>query len=73
MQYDYYYVLLLPHIAVSLAALYAEKPSSMASFAFLVGAYVFISALAVLPTIEQDLLRCLHRLTMASFHSVLWG
>ena len=53
MQYDYYYVLLLPHIAVSLAALYAEKPSSMASFAFLVGAYVFISALAVLPTIEQ--------------------
>ena len=53
LQYDYYYVLVLPHIAISLAALFGRAPLSMAALGGVVAAYLIVSALAILPDIEQ--------------------
>jgi len=52
LQYDYYYVLLLPHIALSLAALLAQIPPPRKALAVTLAVTGLILALALLPDIE---------------------
>jgi hypothetical protein len=52
MQYDYYYVMLLPHIAISLASLYAREQLSRRWLGALVVVYVAIAAMSELPSVE---------------------
>ncbi len=52
LEYDYYYVMLLPHIALSVASLFTVVQLSRRRLGVMVIAYVIILGLATLPTIE---------------------
>ncbi len=52
LQYDYYYVMLLPHIAITLASLYVRQPLSRPWLVALAVLYAVIAALSELPSIE---------------------
>ena len=53
LQYDYYYVLLLPHVAISIATLYVQWTAARMTIVVLLAVYVAGLAFSILPTIEQ--------------------
>jgi hypothetical protein len=52
LEYDYYYVMLLPHIAISAASLFANKQLAARRLGALAAVYVVIACLSALPSID---------------------